>query len=85
VKQQHTATATSILTTKSTCRNLSAQRLSERTVLHTYPPVKMEQTECSETLAYTFQTPVNHTEESIQQQGRTSVSNSVPIYEREFH
>jgi hydroxyacyl-ACP dehydratase HTD2-like protein with hotdog domain len=32
VKQQHTSTATSILTTKSTYRSLSAQRLSERTV-----------------------------------------------------
>jgi hypothetical protein len=32
VKQQHTSTATSILTTKSTCRSLSAQRVSERTV-----------------------------------------------------
>jgi hypothetical protein len=34
VKQEHTSKATSILTTKSTYRNLSAQRLSERTVLH---------------------------------------------------
>jgi hypothetical protein len=33
VKQQHTATGTSILTTKSTYRSLSAQRLSEHTVL----------------------------------------------------
>jgi hypothetical protein len=33
VKQQHTSTTTSILTTKSTYRSLSAQRLSERTVL----------------------------------------------------
>jgi hypothetical protein len=32
VKQQHTSTATSILTTKSTYRSLTAQRLSERTV-----------------------------------------------------
>jgi hypothetical protein len=32
VKQQYTLTATSILTTKSTYRGLSAQRLSERTV-----------------------------------------------------
>jgi hypothetical protein len=32
VKQQHTSTATSKLTTKSTYRILSAQRLSERTV-----------------------------------------------------
>jgi hypothetical protein len=34
VKQQHTSTATSILTTKSTYRSLSAQRLSERTVIY---------------------------------------------------
>jgi hypothetical protein len=33
VKKQHTSTATSILTTKSTYRSLSAQRLSERQVL----------------------------------------------------
>jgi hypothetical protein len=32
VTQQHTATATSIVTTKSPGRRLSAQRLSERTV-----------------------------------------------------
>jgi hypothetical protein len=38
----------------------------KRRVLHTYPPVKMEQTECSETLAYKIQTPGNYPEESIQ-------------------
>jgi hypothetical protein len=27
--------------------------------------MKMEQTECSETLAFKLQTPVNHTEESV--------------------
>jgi hypothetical protein len=32
VKHQHTSTATSILTTKSTYRSLTAQRLSERTL-----------------------------------------------------
>jgi hypothetical protein len=32
---------------------------------HTYPPMKMEQTECSETLAYKVQTPGNYPEESI--------------------
>jgi hypothetical protein len=32
VKQQHAATATSILTTKLTYRSLSVQRISERTV-----------------------------------------------------
>jgi hypothetical protein len=36
VKQQHTSTATSILTTKSTYSSLSAQRLSERTLLDAY-------------------------------------------------
>jgi len=35
---------------------------------HTYLPMKMEQTECSETLAYKFQTPGNYPEESIQQE-----------------
>ena len=33
----------------------------------TYLPMKMEQTECSETLAYKFQTLGNHPKESIQQ------------------
>jgi len=32
----------------------------------TYLPMKMEQTGCSETSAYTFQTPGNHPKESIQ-------------------
>jgi hypothetical protein len=36
VKKQHTSTATSILTTKSTYRRLSAQRVSERTVYILY-------------------------------------------------
>jgi hypothetical protein len=33
----------------------------------TYPPMKMEQTECSETFMYKIQMPGNHPEESIQQ------------------
>jgi hypothetical protein len=33
---------------------------------HTYPPMKMEQTVCSETLAYKLQTLMNHPEESTQ-------------------
>ena len=35
--------------------------------LHTYLPMKMEQTECSETSAYKIQMPGNYPEESIQQ------------------
>ena len=34
--------------------------------LHTYPPMKMEKTECSETSAYKIQTPENNPEESTQ-------------------
>jgi len=35
-------------------------------ILHTYLPMKMEQTGCSETSAYKIQTPGNYTEESMQ-------------------
>jgi hypothetical protein len=35
--------------------------------LHTYSPMKMEYTGCSETLAFKQQTPGNHPEESIRQ------------------
>jgi hypothetical protein len=34
-------------------------------LLHTYLPIKMEQTECSETSACRIQTPGNHPKESI--------------------
>ena len=33
--------------------------------LQTYPPMKTEQTECSETSAYKIQTPGNYPEESL--------------------
>jgi hypothetical protein len=35
------------------------------TLLFTYLPMKMEQTECSETSAYKFQKPGNYPEENI--------------------
>jgi hypothetical protein len=39
--------------------------LHRRVVMkYTYPPMKMEQTECSEMLAFKLQTSVNHPEES---------------------
>jgi hypothetical protein len=41
---------------------------------HIYLPMKMEQTECSETLAYKFQTPSNYPKESIQQVNTSSAS-----------
>ena len=40
---------------------------------HTYLPMKMEQTECSETSAYKIQTPGNYPEESIQQHWNKSL------------
>jgi len=47
----------------------------------TYPPMKMEQTECSETSAYKIQTPRNYPEESIQhtEQGEILKSRIYPI------
>jgi len=40
---------------------------------HTYLPMKMEQTECSEMLAYKIQTPGNYPEESIQHDTASSI------------
>ena len=34
--------------------------------MDTYPPMKMEQTDCSETSAYKVETPGNYPEENIQ-------------------
>jgi hypothetical protein len=34
-------------------------------IVHTYPPVKMEPTECSETSAFNFQTPGKYPEENL--------------------
>jgi hypothetical protein len=39
--------------------NISEQRVG------TYPPVKKEQKECSETLAFKLQSSVNHPEEKV--------------------
>ena len=45
---------------------VSTPTFSTPAILHTYPPMKMEQTECFETSAYKIQTPGNYAEESIQ-------------------
>jgi hypothetical protein len=37
---------------------------STAVILHTYPPMKMEQTDCSKTLVFKLQTPENNPEES---------------------
>jgi hypothetical protein len=44
--------------------------------VHTYSPTKMEQTVCSETLAFKLQKPVNKPEESIRhsEHGKSSKS-----------
>jgi hypothetical protein len=39
---------------------------SNLVIPHAYWPMKMEQTECSETSAYKIQTPGNYQEESVQ-------------------
>jgi len=50
-------------------------------LLHTYLPRKIEQTECSEMLAYKIQTPGNYPEESIQhsEQGE-SLKSGIPLF-----
>jgi len=44
------------------CLNFRCQRFGTLCPIFigTYPPMKMEQTECSETLAYKIQTPENY-------------------------
>ena len=46
---------------------INAPTFSNLVILHTYPPMKMEQIECSETAAYKIQMPGNYAEESVQQ------------------
>jgi len=45
---------------------INTPTFSTPVILHTYSPMKMEQTECSEMLAYKIQIPGNYPEESIQ-------------------
>ena len=45
---------------------INTPTFSNLVILHPYLPIKMEQTECSETSAYKLQTPGNYPEESIQ-------------------
>jgi hypothetical protein len=50
-----------------TFSRINTPTFSNLVILHTYPPVKMEKTECSEMLAYKIQIPWNCPEESKQQ------------------
>ena len=49
-----------------TSSRINTSTFSISVILHTYPPMKMERTECSETLAYKIQMPQNYPEESVQ-------------------
>ena len=51
------------------CLNFVCQHFGTPSLfhLHTYPPMKMEHTECSKTLEYKIQMPGSYPEESIQQ------------------
>ena len=55
---------------------------SNLVILHSYTPMKMEQTECSETSAYKIQTPVNYPEKNIQptEHGESLKSSLVLFY-----
>jgi hypothetical protein len=48
-----------------TFSHINTPTSSTAVILYTYSPMKMEQTECSETLAFKLHTPVNHPEEII--------------------
>jgi hypothetical protein len=50
-----------------------------RCITHTYSPMKMEQTECSKTLAFKLQTPVNHTYLLASEDGTDTVFRNVGI------
>jgi len=47
------------------------RRFSNPVILHTHLPIKMEQTERSETSAYKIKTPGNYPEESISEHGES--------------
>jgi hypothetical protein len=49
-----------------TFSRINTLTFSNLVILHTYPPMKMEQKECPETSAYKIQTLGNYPEESIQ-------------------
>ena len=49
-----------------TFSRINTPTFSNPVIVHTYPPMKMEQTECSETSAYKIQTRGNYPEESVQ-------------------
>jgi hypothetical protein len=61
------------LFSNQTFSHINTPTISTLVILHTYPPMKMEQTECSETLAYKIQMLGYHPEESIQQVILTSL------------
>jgi hypothetical protein len=54
------------LFSSQTFSHINTLTFSIPVILHTYPPMKMEQTECSKMLAYKIQTLRNYPEESIQ-------------------
>jgi len=50
---------------KTLFHNHRQVHLQRKVILHTYPPIKLEQ--CSETSAYKIQKPGNYPKESVQQ------------------
>jgi hypothetical protein len=71
-----------VLAQSQTFSRTNTPTISTTVILHTYPPMKMEQTECSETLARRIQMPGNYPEESIQHSdnGKSLKSSIVLIF-----
>jgi hypothetical protein len=69
-----------------TFSRINTPTFSNPVILHTYPPMKMEQTECSETSAYKIQTPGNYPEDSIQhsEHGESLKSSTFTLFRTTF-
>jgi hypothetical protein len=71
------------LFSSQTFSRINTSTFSNLAILHTYLPIKMEKTECSEMSAHKIQMPGNYPEESIQhsEHGRKfEIKNNINLY-----
>ena len=71
------------LFSSQTFSRINTPTFSNLVILHTYPLMKLEQTECSETSAYKIQTPGNYPEaHNIQNTAKFEIKNKVYVFYR---
>jgi hypothetical protein len=68
-----------------TFSRISTQTFSTPVILHTYPHIKMEQTDCFRMLAYKILMPGNYREESIQHSKHSKSLKSRIIHQQLLH